>query len=273
MLMFNKKTIPGFTLGAGIALFCVMVVTPASALEMIVPIAGINSLDISLPDYVSRIYTWGIGLAALLAVLMIVIGGAEYIMAAGSFGEAEAGKNRIKSAVMGLILLLSISLILSIIGSRLTNISLDPVVLTGAGGSPASPQESVGLINTLQQEAPSYNLRDAATLSKISSNLATLERALATNSITPEQYTSAIKAVNVRVNSYFADQNLFGAIKKADQTYFESANIPYTQEDLNKWTEEKIQAMRAEAYGKIIRGLKDAKHPEILEQQKINARR
>lgn len=275
MLMFNRNIV--FLL-CSLAVLSGALLLPlqqsAQAQELIVPIAGItNASGMSLPQYISRIYTWGIGLAALLAVLMIVIGGAEYIFAAGSFGEAEAGKNRIKSAVMGLILLLSISLLLSILGTRLTNISLDPLALTGATGSPTSPEQSTSLVDKIKQDSGSYNLGELATLNKIGSDLTSLERALATNAITPAQYTEALKAVNARLNSYYADPNLFGKIKKENENFYRANNLVYTQEQLNKEAEEKMKVMQQQAYGKIISGLKNTKHPEILEQQKINAKR
>lgn len=57
--------------------------------------------------YVDAIYTWLIGAGALIAVVILMIGGMEWILAAGSDEKISKAKTRIANAVTGMILLLS----------------------------------------------------------------------------------------------------------------------------------------------------------------------
>ncbi len=86
----------------------------------------INRVEIhqvqDLNEYLSIIFPIGIGLAATLAALMIVIGGLEYILGAGA-GKKEEGKRRITEAVWGLILALTAYLILSSIDPNLVKLN------------------------------------------------------------------------------------------------------------------------------------------------------
>ncbi len=59
-----------------------------------------------LGEYVRAVYTWLISAGALVAVLMIMIGGVQYMMAGGSPSAAGAAKKRIADAVVGMVLLL-----------------------------------------------------------------------------------------------------------------------------------------------------------------------
>lgn len=60
---------------------------------------------VSLGGYLSNIYTLGVGLAGVLAVLMIVIGGIQYIGSGMSPSGKSDAKDRITNAIMGLLLL------------------------------------------------------------------------------------------------------------------------------------------------------------------------
>lgn len=73
--------------------------------------------------YISNIFTQILIVAAVLAVLMIVIGGLQYILSF-SGGSKEEGKKRMTQALIGLILALAAWLILNTINSSLTDINL-----------------------------------------------------------------------------------------------------------------------------------------------------
>ena len=77
----------------------------------------------SFTDYISRIFTQILIVAAVLAVLMIVIGGLQYILSF-SLTSIDEGKKRMTYAIGGLILALAAWLILNTINSSLTNINL-----------------------------------------------------------------------------------------------------------------------------------------------------
>lgn len=107
----------------------------AFAYELIVPIPGPGNpggkTDISSPtEYVKNIYTFGLGFGALLAILMIVIGGIQYTVSE-SVGKKEDAKSRIESALLGLGLLLAAFIIL-----RTINPDLDIQTLRDPGTSP-----------------------------------------------------------------------------------------------------------------------------------------
>jgi hypothetical protein len=240
--------------------------------NLIVPIAGITQTNVSLTDYVTTIYTWGIGLAALLAVLMIVIGGAQYIFAAGSFGEAEAGKSRITSAIYGIILLLGISLILSTVGVRLRDITLDPLALDGSSVNTMDETLSKLLSQpSTFTESSTYDFGKTASLNELSKNIANAESGLKTNVLTDEQYSSILKNVNTAFNKYYDDPALFAKMKKANEDAFKASGYPYTEAVLIESTKEQIKTKKDISYGLLINDLKDKKHPEILAQKKINS--
>jgi len=95
--------------------------------KLIVPIgAGANPLESASEGpatYVITFYRWSIGLAALLAMAQLVVGGLQYVLAAGSISSKETANERMRSAVTGLIILLAIVLILTTINPRLLEIS------------------------------------------------------------------------------------------------------------------------------------------------------
>ncbi len=78
----------------------------------------------SLPEYMKGIIVAAIGLAIVFAVLMIVIGGIQYIVAQTPFAMGDA-KKRIGGAILGLILALLSYLILQVINPELLNIGLN----------------------------------------------------------------------------------------------------------------------------------------------------
>ena len=77
-----------------------------------------------------------------MAVIMIVIGGIEYLSTDSMFGK-EGGKEKIKNAVWGLILAIGAYAILNTISPRLVNFSLilssipPPATTTPVGGGSA----------------------------------------------------------------------------------------------------------------------------------------
>lgn len=72
-----------------------------------------------LPEYLNGLYRYALGAGALIAVVMIMIGGAQYIVGSG-LGSIEAGKKRMTNAVTGLILLLTAYAMLYVVNPELT---------------------------------------------------------------------------------------------------------------------------------------------------------
>lgn len=97
-----------------------------------IPGATVAGQTANPTDVVKRIYSISIGIAAILAVIMIIFGGIQYATTESVTGKGIAN-DHIKSAFFGLILLIGSYLILKTINSQLVNINLDlgtPVVDT-----------------------------------------------------------------------------------------------------------------------------------------------
>lgn len=88
--------------------------------------------DNILGKYVPAVFKILIGLSAVFAVLMIVIGGFQY-MSTDAIQGKTAGRDRIKNAIYGLVLVIAAWLILNEINPNLLkfNLNIDPVVTTG----------------------------------------------------------------------------------------------------------------------------------------------
>lgn len=65
-------------------------------------------------EYVGAIYIFGAGLAAIVAVIMIIVGGFE-IMASSGSGDISQGKDRIMQALLGVILIALSAVILNFV--------------------------------------------------------------------------------------------------------------------------------------------------------------
>lgn len=72
---------------------------------LLAPIGDITTAPDNMGDYFNTIFTLAIGLCGVLAVIMIVIGGVQYMGDESIFGKTEA-KSRITSAVLGLLIAL-----------------------------------------------------------------------------------------------------------------------------------------------------------------------
>ncbi len=125
---------------------------PAITPTLNIPIPGLKFVDANLgdgtsvsstylADYLSAAYQFLIGISLTIAIVMVMIGGLQYVLASGS-GKVEKGKTRIKNATVGLILLLSVYLILYTVNPRLTlltTLKLDNIAaVEGIGNSDAT---------------------------------------------------------------------------------------------------------------------------------------
>lgn len=77
----------------------------------------------NIPDFLNTLFAITVGAAAALAVLMVAIGGIEYMMTESPFKVGDA-KDRIMHAIFGLILVLSSVLILNTINPKITSLEL-----------------------------------------------------------------------------------------------------------------------------------------------------
>ena len=72
-----------------------------------------------IADYVTAIYRVLLGVSVTIAIVMIMIGGFQYVISPAT-GDVKAAKTRIQNAVVGLVLLLSVYVILFTINPQLT---------------------------------------------------------------------------------------------------------------------------------------------------------
>jgi len=79
-----------------------------------------NYLNVNfLGEYVVAWYRWLIGSATIIATVMIMVGGVQYMLGKG-MGQIDSAKKRIQSAVIGLVLLLGSYVILYTVNPQLT---------------------------------------------------------------------------------------------------------------------------------------------------------
>ncbi len=60
-----------------------------------------------LATYINAIYAWALGAGALVAVVMMMLGGLQYVLSRGKSKYIEKAKTRITNAITGLVLLLA----------------------------------------------------------------------------------------------------------------------------------------------------------------------
>jgi hypothetical protein len=77
----------------------------------------------SIGKYLNGIFKFMIGLSGVLAVVMLVLGGIQY-MSTDAISGKEAGKERMTSSILGLLLALGAFVILNTISPTLTNLGL-----------------------------------------------------------------------------------------------------------------------------------------------------
>jgi hypothetical protein len=82
----------------------------------------------NLGDYVAQAYNYALGFVLMIAIIMVMIGGVQWIMARGG-GGVEAAKKRISNAVLGVVLLLAAYLILNTVSPAIVKLSLPRVPL------------------------------------------------------------------------------------------------------------------------------------------------
>lgn len=77
----------------------------------------------SVPDLISYIYKFALGICGLTALLSIIFGAAQYAFSAGDSSKAGDAKNRITQALLGILILLFSYLILYTINPDLVKLN------------------------------------------------------------------------------------------------------------------------------------------------------
>jgi len=95
----------------------------------------------NLTDLIKYLYEWGIAIGGLAVFIALVIAGFQYLTSMGDPGKMKEAKERITSAFLGLVLLLSSWLILNTINPGLTTVNIPPFDVPEAGIPGTGEQE------------------------------------------------------------------------------------------------------------------------------------
>lgn len=88
-----------------------------------------------LPGLIKYIYLFALGACGIVALIAMLIGAIMYVFSAGNPSKASDAKDRIFSAILGIIILLASVLILEIINPDLVNIGFTlPEIKNGGNG-------------------------------------------------------------------------------------------------------------------------------------------
>jgi len=125
----NKKLFFFFFLGA------LLIASQVLALELSWPPSPASHIllteSIPLPKLVKYFYEWGIALGGFAAFIALIMAGFQYLTSVGSPVAIKEAKDRIQSAVFGLVLLLGSWLILNTINPELTTLRMPSGISSG----------------------------------------------------------------------------------------------------------------------------------------------
>jgi len=105
---------------------------PATNFELGVglPITGTLTTSVSdLGDYIGKTYKFLLSISVIFAVLMIMVGGIQYVSSPGG-GEVSKAKERITRAITGLVLLMCATLILFTVNPHLISLEMPAIPKT-----------------------------------------------------------------------------------------------------------------------------------------------
>ncbi len=125
---FKTASGPGVTVEGNENFFGGIATCPKGEYCLLVPLPGfgssINTNTTSVGSYLGIILKIAIALAGVLAVVMIVVGGIQY-MSTDSMGEKAGGKERMTNAILGLLMALGSYALLNTINPDLLNININ----------------------------------------------------------------------------------------------------------------------------------------------------
>tara|TARA_Y100000310_G_C20684443_1_gene818059 strand:- start:2362 stop:3255 length:894 start_codon:yes stop_codon:yes gene_type:complete len=130
-----------------------------------------------IETYLSFVFGVVLGIAAILAVLMIVVGGVRYVLTSVSPSEKENAKKMISNAIFGLLLVLASYLLLQAINPDLVKIQFQldqlPAISSGGGSGSSGGGASAGGAtggNSPQQIQQEFQMRQQLSQMGISVN-------------------------------------------------------------------------------------------------------
>jgi len=92
-------------------------------ISLSVSLGGITQVQ-GIGGYISAVYQWLLGAVAVFAVIIIMVGGIQYMLAGGSSSGVTEAKKRIFGALIGIFILLGAYLILNTVNPQLLSLKL-----------------------------------------------------------------------------------------------------------------------------------------------------
>ncbi len=111
---------------------------PPTNAKINISIGGQNEFT-GLAEFVAFIYKYGLGLASLLAVLVMIFAGVQWIISGGNAEAISSAKHKISGAVIGLVILASAYTILYTINPDLVNLRPPNAWMINAFNIPTTP--------------------------------------------------------------------------------------------------------------------------------------
>ncbi len=98
---------------------------PAGEITLQVPVPGLGHCVKGFPEYIKAFYNFFMSIVGILAVIMIMLGGLQWIMAAGNAQKIAGAKTIIISAIMGLVLTFTSYTILNVLNPDVLTLKLN----------------------------------------------------------------------------------------------------------------------------------------------------
>jgi len=99
-----KKTLSFLAIGMAVLMPAVALAATPFTVEDIGSKVGLGTAD--LKGVLTNLIAWVLGFVSLIAVIMVIIGGFQWLTAAGNEEKVEKAKKTISSAVVGLIIVI-----------------------------------------------------------------------------------------------------------------------------------------------------------------------
>jgi len=193
-------------LGAGVIALGIL---PDSSLagivyEPLVSIPGVDNAASNFTTYINQLYFLSISIGALLAVIMIIIGGVKWMLTDVVTQKSDA-KNDIKGALLGLLLIISAFLILNTINPQLTTLTAlqdapgislraAPAANTETYGPPAPTN---GQVSPADAVAPITEATDNSNRPQLTLNFNPTEQALGSQAVVINGETRQIPIISL----------------------------------------------------------------------------
>jgi hypothetical protein len=156
--------------------------------------------EINLETYIQYVFKFSIALAAFLAVVMIIVGGFEWMLSETPFKIGE-GKKRIQNAIIGLVMVLASYLILETIDPRLVQVGVTvPQIRVDTSSLESFARLYVENLEKLAVETRLEVIEMENQKNSIAEELKALEVKKANNQISASEYELQKNKLNQKLN-------------------------------------------------------------------------